>query len=210
MDSESRQVLIGFEVEGRNHEGSGLTGSCLHSSAWRAVPAPSSGRLATQYVLNSTSFEAARPKRGVLVATTFQVTFDCAAPLALADFWADTLGYKPSDPPQGFATWEEWLKKMNVPEEEWDAGRWIQDPEERGPRIFFQQVPEPKIAKNRLHLDLDVSGGPGTPLDKRREQVDAEADRLLRLGASRLGIYEQGDHYHVVMQDPEGNEFCLR
>jgi hypothetical protein len=144
------------------------------------------------------------------MAMSFQVTFDCADPGALASFWADALGYKPADPPEDSATWEEWLKKMGVPEEEWDEGAWITDPDERGPSIYFQQVPEPKTVKNRLHLDLDASAGAAAPLDRRKAQVEAEVDRLLGLGARRLRGYEQQDHYHVVMQDPEGNEFCLR
>ena len=140
----------------------------------------------------------------------FQVTFDCAGPQALANFWAGALGYQPADPPEGFATWEEWLLKLEIPEEEWDEGAWIADPEQRRPRICFQQVPEPKAVKNRLHLDINASDGPTAPLDRRKEQVDAEVDRMLGLGASRLAAYEETDHYHVVMQDPEGNEFCLR
>ena len=144
------------------------------------------------------------------MARTFQVTFDCAHPAALARFWADVLGYRLADPPEGFDTWEEWFEKMEVPEDEWDEGSSITDPDSRGSPIYFQQVPEPKSTKNRLHLDLDVSDRHRVPLERRKEQVDAEVDRLLGLGAKRMATYEQGDHYHVVMQDPEGNEFCLR
>jgi catechol 2,3-dioxygenase-like lactoylglutathione lyase family enzyme len=144
------------------------------------------------------------------MARTFQVTFDCAQPAALSSFWADVLGYRPADPPEGFDSWEQWLEKMNVPEEEWDEGAWITDPDGRGSPIYFQQVPEPKRTKNRLHLDIDVSDRHRVPLDRRKEQVDAEVQRVLALGAKHLAAYEQGDHYHVVMQDPEGNEFCMR
>jgi hypothetical protein len=72
-------------------------------------------------------------------------------------------------------------------------------------------VPEGKVVKNRLHLDLDVGGGRGAPLAVRRERVDAEADRLVAAGATRFRVLseEAVDHYAVVMQDPEGNEFCL-
>ena len=143
------------------------------------------------------------------MATIFQVTFDCAHAAAQAGFWAAALGYRPADPPAGSDTWEEWLEKMEVPEDEWDEGAWITDPDRRGPSIFFQQVPEPKTVKNRVHLDLDVSAGSAVPLDRRKAEVDGQADRLLALGARRLEAFEQGDHYHVVMQDPEGNEFCL-
>jgi predicted enzyme related to lactoylglutathione lyase len=71
-------------------------------------------------------------------------------------------------------------------------------------------VPEPKVVKNRVHLDLDVSGGRGVPLATRTELVDAEAERLTTAGATTLRILTEGvDYYAVVMQDPEGNEFCL-
>jgi hypothetical protein len=141
---------------------------------------------------------------------SFQVTFDCAAPAALATFWCEVLGYRPGDPPEGYDSWEDWLMKMEVPKEEWDEGALIVDPDGRGPNISFLQVPESKSVKNRLHLDVDVSGGSLSPIDQRKNEVNAEANRLLALRASKLAEYEQGDHYHVVMQDPEGNEFCLR
>jgi Glyoxalase-like domain len=80
-----------------------------------------------------------------------------------------------------------------------------------GPRVWFQPVPEAKVVKNRVHLDLDVGGGRTAPLAERRRRVDAEADRLVAAGATRFrALSEEGvDHYGVVMQDPEGNEFCL-
>lgn len=144
------------------------------------------------------------------MAVRFQVTFDCADPARIANFWVEALGYRPAEPPEGFATWEEWLKKMGVPEAEWNDGSGITDPEGRGPHIYFQRVPESKITKNRVHLDLDISTGTSVPLEQRKGEVEAAASRLVGLGATRLMHFEQGDHYHVVMQDPEGNEFCLR
>ena len=85
------------------------------------------------------------------------------------------------------------------------------DPDGVRPRIWFQPVPEGKVVKNRLHLDLGVSGGRQVPLETRRRRVDAEAERLVAAGATRLRVLsEEGvDHYAVVMADPEGNEFCL-
>lgn len=144
------------------------------------------------------------------MAMTFQVTFDCAKPAAIAGFWAEALGYRPAPPPNGFASWEEWFIKMEVPEEEWDEGAWINDPDGRGPTICFQQVPEGKRGKNRLHLDLDASAGRTVPMAERKRQVVAHSERLVKLGARTLQGYEQGDHFHIVMQDPEGNEFCVR
>jgi Glyoxalase-like domain len=140
----------------------------------------------------------------------FQVTFDCAEPDAMARFWSQALGYDLEPPPDGFASWEEWGREVGVPEDELDDGASIVDPEERGPRMFFQRVPETKTVKNRVHLDLDVSGGMSVSLHRRREEVRAEEQRFLALGAERVGEYELADHYHVTMRDPEGNEFCLR
>ena len=120
------------------------------------------------------------------MSTGIQVTLDCADPATLADFWAAALGYKVEVPPEGSATWEEWLEKMGVPKADWDPGprpyNSIVDPDGRGPRIWFQRVPEAKTVKNRLHLDLAASAGRGAPVDQRKQQVDAEVERLLALG----------------------------
>ena len=139
----------------------------------------------------------------------FQVTFDCADPARLAHFWAEALGYKLQDPPEGFVSWEAFLTSIGVPESEWNARNAIVDPEGRRPRIFFQQVPEPKPAKNRLHLDLRRGGGPETRPEDRRARIDTEARRLAALGATILHPVEERGEYWVVMQDPEGNEFCV-
>jgi hypothetical protein len=85
----------------------------------------------------------------------------------------------------------------------------IVDPDKAGPRIYFQKVPEPKTVKNRVHLDLNVAGR-GMPTEERNRQVDAEVERLIRLGATRVGSYEQHGEYWTVMKDPEGNEFCVQ
>jgi hypothetical protein len=148
------------------------------------------------------------------VAKGFQVTFDCADASVLSAFWVEALGYKWMDPPEGFASWEEWLRAAGVPEEEWDPGERpynkIVDPDGRRPTIWFQRVPEPKTVKNRLHIDIDASAGRSAPLDQRKRDVDAEADRLTGLGARRLKVFDEEDRYFIVMQDSEGNEFCVR
>jgi hypothetical protein len=82
------------------------------------------------------------------------------------------------------------------------------DPDGHGPRIFFQRVPEPKAAKNRVHLDINVTKGMSTPLDERVRLVDAAVERLLSLGATEVRRTENLGSYYVVMLDPEGNEFC--
>ena len=143
------------------------------------------------------------------MATGVQVVFDCADPDRLARFWAQALGYKLQDPPQGYGTWESWLRDQGIPQERWNDANAVVDPDGRGPRIFFQRVPEAKTTKNRVHLDLNVTGGPAAPLEERRGQVDAEVERLLGLGASRLRVVEEQGGYWAVMQDPEGDEFCV-
>jgi Glyoxalase-like domain len=143
------------------------------------------------------------------MATGVQVVFDCADPDRLARFWAQALGYKLQDPPQGHQSWEDWLRDQGIPQERWNDANAVVDPDGRGPRIFFQQVPEAKTTKNRVHLDLNVTGGPAAPLEERRGQVDAEVERLLGLGASRLRVVEEQGGYWAVLQDPEGDEFCV-
>jgi len=87
----------------------------------------------------------------------------------------------------------------------------IVDPDWSGPRIWFQVVPELKVVKNRLHLDISVSGGRALPLETRRQRVDAEAERLAGLGASYVRVLsEEGlDHYAIAMQDAQGNDFDI-
>jgi hypothetical protein len=145
------------------------------------------------------------------VATGIQVVIDCADPARLAAFWAETLHYRVQDPPEGFATWPEFLTAQGVPEAEWNSASAVVDPDGSGPRVYFQQVPEGKVVKNRVHLDLNVGGGREATLDQRRDRVDAEVERLGALGATifRPGAVENGE-YWVVMQDPEGNEFCVQ
>jgi hypothetical protein len=146
------------------------------------------------------------------MAARFQLVIDCADPEALARFWAAALEYELESPPDGFDSWDAYRRDLGVPEEELGAGAdCIVDPSGRGPRIWFQVVPERKAAKNRLHLDISVSGGRAVPIETRTQRVDAEAARLADLGALFVGVHEtEGlDHYAVAMQDPEGNEFDI-
>lgn len=142
------------------------------------------------------------------MATSVQIVFDCADPASQAAFWAETLRYRPQDPPPGFASWEDWARAQGIPEERWNDAAAVVDPDGKGPRLFFQRVPEGKVAKNRMHVDLNVSGGGS--LDDRRALVDAEVARLKALGASDArGAMQRGEEYWVRMNDPEGNEFCV-
>lgn len=144
------------------------------------------------------------------MGTSVQVVFDCADPGALATFWGAALHYKKQDPPAGYASWPEFLAAQGVPEKEWNSASAIVDPDGRGPRIFFQQLDTPKPKKNRVHLDLSISGGREVSLLERKTRVDAEVERLVGLGAARQRVWDGPGEYWVVMQDPEGNEFCVQ
>ncbi|MCY7395679.1 MAG: VOC family protein [Nocardioides sp.] len=139
-----------------------------------------------------------------------QVTFDCADPGALAGFWAEVLGYSYDAPPPGFATWGQALEAWGVPPHLRNARSSVVDPTGAGVRLFFQQVPEGKAAKNRLHLD--VRAAPGLQGEARMAALQDEADRLVALGACLVRRQEPqppAEAGHLVMQDLEGNEFCL-
>ncbi|MEV5323098.1 VOC family protein [Nonomuraea sp. NPDC052634] len=144
---------------------------------------------------------------------SYQLVIDCANPERMARFWADALRYELEPPPDGFDTWRAYWRSIGVPEDELgegDGNDSIVDPEGRGPRIWFQQVPEGKVVKNRFHLDVLVGGKRDeTPLETRRARVDAEVERLVKAGASVVRVHSQpgADHYAVAMLDPEGNEF---
>ena len=139
----------------------------------------------------------------------FQLVIDCADPEPLARFWVAALGYELEPPPEGHETWDDYWRTVGVSEDELGAGPdCIVDPAGRGPRIWFQVVPEKKSLKNRLHIDIMVGGGRAEPLETRRRLVDAEARRLEALGATlvRVSSPDGLNHYGAIMQDPEGNE----
>ena len=141
---------------------------------------------------------------------SFQVTFDAGDPGALADFWAAALGYIMQPPPAGFDSWDDWARKMEIPEENWNDARALVDPDGAGPRLFFQRVPEGKKAKNRVHLDVNAGGGPNVDYADRVDTVDHHVDTLVDLGATRVEVFTQRGEYWIVMRDPEGNEFCVQ
>jgi len=124
------------------------------------------------------------------VAQLHDVTFDCAHPASLARFWAavlDDYAVAPYDDAE-----LERLRSMGIHDPEDDPSVLV-EPSGDGPRLFFQRVPEEKVAKNRVHFDLRVS------------DIDDEIERLVRLGATVLARYEE----NTVLGDLEGNEFCL-
>ncbi|MCE0763475.1 VOC family protein [Pseudonocardia kujensis] len=147
-----------------------------------------------------------------------QVTFDAHDPRALSSFWREVLGYVHPGPPgielpegaDPLAAWEEFLARIGVPEDQRNSRSAIEDPAGQGPRLFFQQVPEDKAAKNRVHLD--VRAAPGLQGEERMAALEAECDRLVALGATRLRRSEPAPPMSagfLVLADPEGNEFCL-
>ena len=144
------------------------------------------------------------------MVTNVQIVFDCADPDKLANFWAAALHYKIQDPPPGFGSWPDFLKAQGIPESEWTSASAVVDPDGVGPRIYFQRVPEGKVVKNRVHLDLNAGGPRGTPQDDRRRRVDAEVGRLVQLGARKSRTIEERGEYFVNMFDPEGNEFDVQ
>ena len=145
------------------------------------------------------------------MATKVQIVFDCADPDRLARFWAEALHYVMQPPPPGFDSWDAWADSMGIPADARNDRSAALDPDGAGPRLFFQRVPEGKVAKNRVHLDLGVSGGHDVPLEERRHRVDAEVERLRALGATdQRGSMDLWGEYWVRMNDPEGNEFCVQ
>jgi Glyoxalase-like domain len=103
------------------------------------------------------------------------IVIDCSDTLLVASFWSEALGLELHGPEHG----EYWVEPGGV-----------------SPDMLFQQVPEGKSVKDRIHMDL-------TPDDQ-----DAEVARLISLGARPIDI-GQGDVTWVVMADPENNEFCV-
>jgi hypothetical protein len=141
------------------------------------------------------------------VPKQIQVTFDCADPERVARFWCEVSGYVVPPPPAGFADWDE-VDRALPPERQGSAFACI-DPTGVGPRLFFQRVPEGKVVKNRVHLDVRV--GTGLVGEERVTALEAECARLVALGAVRVRLL-RADAYNescLTMQDIEGNEFCL-
>lgn len=153
-----------------------------------------------------------------MASAKIQLTFDAHSPQTLGLFWAEVLGYVVDPPPGGeigtpeetLQAWFAALEAMGVPESEWDSRFAIIDPDGVGPRVFLQRVPEAKTAKNRLHVD--VRAAVGLSGDERMAALEAECERLLALGATRLRRHEPAPPMSdgwLVLADPEGNEFCL-
>jgi len=137
----------------------------------------------------------------------FQVAVDCTDPRGLGGFWMEALGYIEEPPPEGFGSWSEALAAWGI--EDNNQAYALVDPDGVLPRLFFHQVPEGKTVKNRLHLDVRVSGLPGGDTGDKSELLATEAARLETHGAEVVETIDEGFDYFVVMRDPEGNEYCL-
>ena len=121
--------------------------------------------------------EAAAPRRGRL--HPHNVVIDCTDHDAVVPFWEAALGWR--------------SQRIN------DQFVGLRAPAELGVGfdILFQKVPEPKIAKNRAHIDFDA------------EDMEAEVERLVALGGTVRGRHNLGDFRWTIVADPEGNEFCV-
>ncbi|MDI3422501.1 VOC family protein [Streptomyces luteolus] len=144
----------------------------------------------------------------------WKIVVDSTDPHAQADFWAAALDYAVED---NSALIEQLLGAGAVPpalvtehhgRHSWRgaaAARHPDDPYDElsgaglGRRLLFNQVPEPKTGKNRVHLDLHVGA----------EQRADEVARLEGLGARVVRAVDEPGGSWVTMQDPEGNEFCV-
>src|SRR5690625_7762570 len=125
------------------------------------------------------------------MSSTIQITFDARDPRALSQFWRDVLGYVHPGPPgvrlepgaDPLAAWDDFLETSGVPEERGNSASAREDPDGNGPRIAFQQAPEAKAAKNRVHPD----GRAAAQLrgEERVAAAAAECARPLALGAAR-------------------------
>ncbi|MBB2949229.1 catechol 2,3-dioxygenase-like lactoylglutathione lyase family enzyme [Actinoplanes lutulentus] len=135
------------------------------------------------------------------MALRMDLTFDTVDAVSLAEFWKLALGYEDEPPPAPFATREEWAASFGEPEEDEGGGAWLRDPAGVGPRLCLLDVPEPKVAKNRLHIDVRV----GKSADQ-WERIVAKSEQLVAAGGHVRATF---DGHHIVMTDPEGNEFCV-
>lgn len=152
------------------------------------------------------------------MSATIQITFDARDPAALSAFWKEVLGYVHPGPPgvelspgeDPLEAWDAFLERAGVPEDQRNSASALEDPDGRGPRFFFQQVPEEKVAKNRVHVDVRTAADLRD--DERMAAIERECERLVALGGSRLVRHDPEPPMSlgfIVMADPEGNEFCL-
>ena len=142
----------------------------------------------------------------------WQLTVDANDPALLARFWSRALGYRPAPSGgTGETWWAHYRRRLGGDTAFEDR---LFDPAGHGPALWFQQVPESKAGKNRLHLDLYPTGrDDALPVERRVEIVEAAVAELVGLGATVERRTRDDDPddpvFYVVMHDPEGNEFCV-
>ncbi|UQX90150.1 hypothetical protein M6D93_09165 [Jatrophihabitans telluris] len=141
-------------------------------------------------------------------AFSFQVSMDCHDTAVMTRFWSLALNYVAQPPPPGFADWDAFADEYGIPVEERSGFGSVVDPAGEGPRLFFHAVPEDKVVKNRVHLDVNV--GRRLEDDERAAAVRAHAERLVAAGAAIVAERWDAGSRWTVMTDPEGNEFCLQ
>ena len=139
----------------------------------------------------------------------FQVVFDAVDPQRLAAFWAEALHYEFQLPPPEFETWDEFADKMGIPEEERDKLVAIVPKGPVGNRILFQKVPETKAAKNRVHIDVPSGAERNAPKLERLDAIEKKVATLVTLGGTQKESHSEYGSVWTVMEDPEGNEFCV-
>ncbi|MDR2984535.1 MAG: VOC family protein [Nocardiopsaceae bacterium] len=171
-----------------------------------SLSAPDRESLLAEPHVGASSESAGQGRSPFVVRRRLQVAIDCSDPERLATFWATLLGYVVDVPPAGHANWQDFSLSAGVPGESWSA---VVDPAGVGPRVLFHRVPESKVGKNRVHLDVRLSADSAVSPETRRRQVDAEVARLQTLGGNHLRTEEDEHDYFAVMTDPEGNEFCI-
>ena len=115
-----------------------------------------------------------------MTSTIKYMTFDCHNPLLLAEFWSAVLEYET----------ENWPVIDGATSKPRDGGVL---------HIAFIKAPEAKTSKNRLHLDIQPVDG----------AMESEVERLVELGATRIDVFNEPSETWTVMNDPEGNEFCV-
>jgi Glyoxalase-like domain len=110
------------------------------------------------------------PSSGGTMNVRIGLTLDCVDAVRLAEFWKVALGYEDNPPPAPYTSIQEWLTALGEPDTSPEDGAWLRHPSGIGPSLSILRVPEPKVAKNRLHIDIRVSaasarkiGGPRSP-----------------------------------------------
>ncbi|WP_374007484.1 VOC family protein [Leifsonia sp. LS-T14] len=141
------------------------------------------------------------------MATLGNIVFYADDPQRLSEFWAGVFRY----PPQRIdGEFREMLLSSGLTDDDLAKRGLAESADGSGPRLFFHHADGPKAGRNRLHLDVQaVQGRPPTD-----EELDAEKDRLVALGATVVRLVDQEwgpakEHYYQL-RDPEGNEFCLQ